>query len=86
MTGAIFSAVRPVRPSIQAHADLADALALQADGGAEDQFALFGMQNVDGTDGGVESALDEADDVGQRFGGVVAVRDQLADLFERQQQ
>src|SRR5262249_49153255 len=40
----------------------------------------------DGADGGVEAALDESDDVAERLMRVVAVRDELADLLQGQEQ
>ena len=72
MTGAIFSAVSPVSPSSMRMRHPADAFALEADGGAEDELTFFGIKNIDGTDGGFESALDQTDDVEQGFAGVVA--------------
>ena len=65
---------------------MADAFRLEADGGAEDQFAAFGFEQIDGTDGGVKTALDEADDVRQGFAGIVAVRHELADLLQSEEQ
>ena len=43
MTGAIFSAVSPVRPSSRRMRTWPTLSRLQPDGGAEDEFALFGM-------------------------------------------
>ena len=67
----------------QPHADAADALRPQADGRGEHQVGAIGLEQVDRADVGLEPALDQVDDVGQRFGGVAALRDQPADFFER---
>ena len=44
-----------------------------------------GLDQVDRADVGVEALLDEADDVRQGFAGVVAVGNELADLFQGQE-
>src|SRR5262249_16232637 len=54
--------------------------------GAEDELAAAGLEEVDGADGGVEAALDEPDDVAERLVRVVAVRNELADLLQGQEQ
>ena len=74
------------QPLVAAHAHPADGLRLQADRGAEDEFAALGFEEVDGADGGVEAALDQADDVVERLRGVVAVDDELGDLVQREQE
>ncbi len=71
---------------VQAHAHLADRLGLESNRGAQDQFAALRNEKVHRTDGGAKTPLDETDDVRQRLARVVAVGDQLADLFEREQQ
>ena len=66
----------------EAHPDVADALGAEADGGGEHQRGAVRFQQIHGADVGREPALDQLDDVGQRLGGVAALRDEMADLFE----
>ena len=68
---------------VEPHADPADAIGLQADGGGEDQVRAIGAEQVDGADVGAEAALNELDDVGQRLGGVAGHRGEAADVVER---
>ena len=68
---------------VEPHADPADAIGLQADGGGEDQVRAVRAEQVDGADVGAEAALNELDDVGQRLGGVAGHRGEAADVVER---
>ena len=70
----------------QPHADAADALGPQADGRGQHQVGAIGLEQVDRADVGVEPPLNQVDDVGQRLGGVAALRDEPADFLERPEQ
>ena len=74
---------QPGQPFADAHLHQPDALRPQADGGRQHQRGAIGLEQVDRADVGVEPLLDQVDDVGQRFRGIAAAGDQLADLFER---
>ena len=67
---------------VEPHADPADAVGSQADGGGEDQIRAVGAEQVDGADVGAEAALNELNDVGQRLGGVAGHRGEAADVVE----
>ncbi len=69
----------------QPHADAADAVAAQADGGGEHQARAVGLQQVDRADVGLKALLNEMRDVGQRFRRIAVPRDQAADFLERPQ-
>ena len=68
------------------HPHAADAFGPQADRRREHQVGAVRLEQVDRADVGLEPALNQVDDVGQRLGGVAALRDQPADFFERPEQ
>ena len=70
-------------PFRQAHPDAPDAFRAQADRRREHQVGAVGLQEIDRTDVGLESPLDQVDDVVQRLGRVPARRHQPADFLER---
>ena len=74
------------QPFVEPHAHVADALRLQADGGAEDKRAPFGPEHIHGANIRVKASLNEPDNIAERLARVVAMRDELADLLERQEQ
>src|SRR5262249_33142413 len=71
---------------VKAHAHTTDTVLPEAQGSAQDQLPLFVLQEVDRADVGVKASLDELHNVGQRLAWIVAVRDELADLLQRQEQ
>ena len=73
-------------PFGEPHAHAADALGPQADRGGQHQVGAIRLEQVDRADVGVEPALNQVDDVGQRLGRVAALGDQPADFLERPEQ
>ncbi len=67
------------------HADAADALRPQTNGGGEDEIGAVGFEHIDGADVGGEPPLNEVNDVGERFGGVAAARHELRHVLVRPQ-
>ena len=66
------------------HANPAHALRAQADRRGQHQRRSIGLEQVHRAHVAREALLDEADDVGERLGGITAVRHQPADFLERQ--
>jgi hypothetical protein len=77
---------QPRQAFVQSHADAPDAFRAQSHGGGQHQRVPIGFQQVHGADVGFETALDELDDVAQRFRRVAAMRDQAADFFQGPQE
>ena len=70
----------------ETHPDAADALGSEADRGRQHQIGSIGLQQVDGADIRFEPLLNQVHDVGQRLGGIAALRDQPPDFLERPEQ
>jgi hypothetical protein len=60
------------QPFADAHLHQADALRPEPDRGRQHQRRAIGLQQVHGTDVGIEPPLDQIHDVGQRFGWIAA--------------
>ena len=69
-------------PFRQPHAHAPDAVRAQADGRGEHERRAIGLEQIDRAHVGVERALNQLDDVAERFFGMSAVRDEVADFFE----
>src|SRR5206468_2816788 len=74
------------QPLVKAHANPADAFGFEPHGGAEDKLATFGLKQIDRADVRMKASLNQLDDVRQRLAGAVAVRDEIADLLEREKE
>ncbi len=65
------------------HAHAPDTLRPEADRGREHEADAVGLQEIDGTDVGVEPAFDQVYEVVERLRRIAAVRYEPADLLER---
>ena len=67
---------------VNGHAQLADALGAQADGGGEDEVGAVGLEQISGANLGLKALGDEGDDVHQSLGGLAFLSGEGGDLIE----
>lgn len=66
---------------MQRQTQRADAFAAQAEGGGENEVGAIRLQQISGTDIGVEAPGNQGDHVHQSFGGLAAFSRQIADFL-----